>query len=336
MVLKSSSEFYILVSNFLDLGVFAIGGFHLSDGVAFPCSCTALKNETEVKINRCDEEPREEENGEIVPFKFSWDVHLMGKKMRIRIDNFDRFFDKRMLYRGFTEVLASLMPLIYNLAQENQKKDFNKFRSYTSLREFLSDFKTLSSAILLNNASNFNELDESTLKIKRLESILGKEISNLKPDKRLSIIIKEWKKYFDQIMELFTKDQVSTIILEYYIDLNLPNYSSKLEEFKEILEEIRNYNIIPFLSIKGQNVSDKIEKLPLKLALLDNQSLQLYELIIDLSRERGVTSFTLFEIVKYLRGGATNSLNDVTQKSLDLLMDYGLLEKKDNKYQVLI
>ncbi|WXG40913.1 MAG: hypothetical protein WED07_09105 [Candidatus Freyarchaeum deiterrae] len=304
------------------------------DGVAFPCSCTALKNETEVKIDKCVEELRGEKNGGIIPFKFSWDVHLMGKKMRIRMDNFDRFFDKRMLYRGFTEVIGSLMPHIYNLAQENQKQGFNKFRSYTSLREFLSDFKTLSAAILLNNASNFHELEESTLKVERLESILGKEISNLKPDKRLGIIIKEWKRYFDQIMELFTKDQVSTIILEYYIDLNLPDYSSKLEEFKEILKEIRTYNIIPILSIKGQNVSDKIEKLPLKLALLDIQSMQLYELIIDLSREKGVTSFTLFDIVRYLRGGATNSLNDVTQKSLDLLVDYGLLEKKDNKYQV--
>jgi hypothetical protein len=259
----------------------------------------------------------------------------MGKKMRIRMDNYNRFFDKRMLYRGFTEVLASLMPFIYNLAQENQKQVFNKFRSYTSLREFLSDFKTLSSAILLSN-TNFQELEESTLKVKRLESILGKEISNLKPDKRLSIIIKEWRKYFDQIMGLFTKDQVSTIILEYYIDLNLPDYLSRLEEFKEILKEVRNYNIIPILSIKGQDVSDKIGKLPLKLALLDNQSLQLYELIIDLSKEKGVTSFTLFEIVRYLRGGATNSLNDVTQKSLDLLVDYGLLEKKDNKYQVIL
>nr|MDO8082289.1 hypothetical protein [Candidatus Freyarchaeota archaeon] len=308
----------------------------MSDGVAFLCSCTSLKNDTEIKMNKCEEELQGEEDGAIIPFKFSWDVHLMGKKMRIRMDNYNRFFDKRMLYRGFTEILASLMPLIYNLAQENQKQVFNKFRSYTSLREFLSDFKTLSSAILLSNTSNLQELDESTLKVERLESIVGKEISNIKPNKRLSIIIKEWKKYFDQIMELFTKDQFSTIILEYYIDLNLPGYSSRLEEFREILKEIRNYNIIPILSIKGQNVSDKIEKMPLRLALLDNQSLQLYELLIDLAREKSVTSFTLFDIVRYLRGGATNSLNNVTQKSLDLLVDNGLLEKKDNKYQLIL
>ena len=308
----------------------------MSDGVAFLCSCTSLKNDTEIKMCKCEEELQGGGDGAIVPFKFSWDIHLMGKKMRIRMDNYDRFFDKRILYRGFTEVIASLMPLIYNLAQENQKQDFSKFRSYTSLREFLSDFKTLSSAILLNDKSNLQELDESTLRVERLESIVGKEISNIKPNKRLSIIIKEWKKYFDQIMELFTKDKFSTIILEYYVDPNLPAYSSKVEEFKEILKEIRNYNIIPILSIKGQNVSDEIEKMPLKLSLLDYQSLQLYELLLDLSREKGITSFTLFDIVRYLRGGATNSLNDVTQKSLDILVDNGLLEKKDNKYQLIL
>ncbi|MEM3526335.1 MAG: hypothetical protein QXV37_02885, partial [Candidatus Jordarchaeaceae archaeon] len=266
---------------------------------------------------------------------FSWDVHLMGKKMRIRMDNYDRFFDKRVLYRGFTEVLASLMPLIYSLAQENQREDFNKFRSYTSLREFLSDFKTLSSAILLNNNSNFQKLDETTLKVGRLEAIVGKELLNIKPNKRLELIIKEWKKYFDQIMEIFRGDRYSTIILEYYIDLNLPNCSSKLGELKEILKEIREYDIIPILSIKGQDVPEKTEKMPLKLALLDYQCLQLYELLIELSREKGISSFTLFDVVKYLRGGTTNSLSEVTQKSLNTLVSNGLLEKRDNKYQLI-
>lgn len=308
----------------------------MTDGVAFLCSRTTLKNETEVKICKYEEKLHGKENGEIIPFKFSWDIHIMGKKMRIRIDNFNRFQDKRVLYRCFTEVLVSLMPLIYNLAQENQKNDFDKFRSYTSLREFLGDLKTLSSAMLLNNSSNFYKLDESTLNIKRLESILGKEISNLKPEKRFSIIIKQWKKYFDQIIQLLLKDQFSTIFLEYYIDPNLIDYSSSLEEFKEILEEIRSYDIIPILSIKSQNISDKLETLPLELAFLDNQSLQLFELLIEMSREKSITSFTLFEIVRQLRGGTTNSLNDVTQKSLDLLVDKGLLEKKDNKYQVVL
>ena len=309
--------------------------FHLSDAVAFPSLCTNLKNITEIKISKCEEELLEGGDGAIIPFKFSWDVHLMGKKMRIRIDNYNRFFDKRILYRGFTEVLASLMPLIYNLAQENNKQDFEKFRSYTSLREFLSDFKTLSSAILLNNNSNFQKLDESILKVQRLESIIGKDVTTAKPNKRLSIIIKEWKKYFDQIMELFTNEKFSTIILEYYIDLNLLSHSSRLEEFREILREMRNYKIIPILSIKGQSISDKVEKIPLRLALLDYQTLQLYELLIDLYREKGVKSFTLFDIVKYLRGGETNSLSEVTQKSLDKLVDNGLLEKKDNKYQLI-
>ncbi|MFB0560053.1 MAG: hypothetical protein ACETWM_02290 [Candidatus Lokiarchaeia archaeon] len=308
----------------------------MTDGVAFLCSRTTLKNETEVKICKYEEKLHEKENGKIIPFRFSWDIHIMGKKMRIRIDNFNRFQDKRVLYRCFTEVLGSMMPLIYNLAQENQKKDFDKFRSYTSLREFLGDLKTLSSAMLLNNSSNFYKLDESTLNIKRLESILGKEISNLKPEKRFSIIIKQWKKYFDRIIQLLLKDQISTIFLEYYIDPNLIDYSSSLEEFKEILEEIRSYDIIPIISIKSQNISDKLETLPLELAFLDNQSLQLFELLIEMSREKSITSFTLFEIVRQLRGGTTNSLNDVTQKSLDLLVDKGLLEKKDNKYQVVL
>ncbi len=308
----------------------------MTDGVAFLCSRTTLKSETEAKICKYEEKLHGKENVEIIPFKFSWDIHIMGKKMRIRIDNFNRFQDKRVLYRCFTEVLVSLMPLIYNLAQGNQKKDFDKLRSYTSLREFLGDLKTLSSAMLLNNSSNFYKLDESTLNIKRLESILGKEISNLKPEKRFSIIIKQWKKYFDQIIQLLLKDQFSTIFLEYYIDPNLIDYSSSLEEFKEILEEIRSYDIIPILSIKSQNISDKLETLPLELAFLDNQSLQLFELLIEMSREKSITSFTLFEIVRQLRGGTTNSLNDVTQKSLDLLVDKGLLEKKDNKYQVVL
>jgi hypothetical protein len=98
---------------------------------------------------------------------------------------------------------------------------------------------------------------------------------------------------------------------------------------------MRNYKIIPILSIKGQSISDKVEKIPLRLALLDYQTLQLYELLIDLYREKGVKSFTLFDIVKYLRGGETNSLSEVTQKSLDKLVDNGLLEKKDNKYQLI-
>lgn len=307
----------------------------MTDEVAFLCLRTTLKKDTEVKICKYEEELQRKKKEEIYSFKFSWDVNIMGKKMRILIDNFDRFYDRRMLYRSFTEVLVSLMPLIYNLAQENRNKVFDKFRSYTSLREFLGDFKTLSSAILLNNSSNFNELDESTLNVKRLESILGKEISNLKPEKRLGINIKEWKKYFDQIMELLLKEQFSTVILEYYIDLNLID-SSRLEEFKEILKEIRTYDIIPILSIKSQNVSDEFETLPSEFALLDNQSLQLFELLIDMSREKGITSFTLFEIVRYLRGGTINSLNNITQKSLELLVDKGLLEKKDNKYQVIL
>ncbi len=306
----------------------------MTDGVAFLCSRTTLKNETEVKICKYEEELHGKKNGKIIPFKFSWDVHVMGKKMRIRIDNFYRFYDKRVLYRCFTEVLVSLMPLIYNLAQETRKKVFEQFRSYTSLREFLGDLKTLSSAMLLNNSSNFYKLDESTLNIERLESILGKEISNLKPEKRFSLIIKEWKKYFDRIMELLFKDQFSTVFLEYYLDPNLIDYSASFEEFREILKEIRSYDIIPILSIKSRTISDKFGTLPLELAFLDNQSLQLLELLIEMSREKGITSFTLFDIVRQLRGGTTNSLNDVTQKSLDLLVDKGLLEKKDNKYQV--
>ncbi|MHA1605356.1 MAG: hypothetical protein ACTSWF_11970, partial [Candidatus Freyarchaeota archaeon] len=100
--------------------------------------------------------------------------------------------------------------------------------------------------------------------------------------------------------------------------------------------EIRSYDIIPLLSVKDQNSSDKIEKLPLRLVFLDNQLLQLYELLIDISREKKVTSFSLFEIVRHLRGGTTNSLNEITQKSLELLVNKGLLEKKDNKYQVVL
>lgn len=307
----------------------------MPDGVAFLCSRTSLKNKSEIKICKYEEEPHGKKRGDIIPFKFSWDVYVLGKKMRILIDNFNRFYDKRVLYRSFTEVINSLMPLIYNLAQENREKAFESFRSYTSLREFLGDFKTLASAILLNNSSNFNKLDESTLNIKRLESIVGKEISNLKPEKRLSIIIKEWEKYFGQIMELLLKDQFNTVILEYYIDLNLIDEGGK-EEFKDVLKEIRSYGIVPILSIKSYGVSEELESLPLGFAFLDNQSMQLFELLMDMSREKSVTSFTLFEIVRHLRGGTTNSLNDVTQKSLDLLVEKGLLEKKDNKYQVIL
>jgi len=308
----------------------------LNDGVAFLCTCTNLKNQTEVKVCGLEEELQGGKQGGIIPFKFSWDVHVLGKKMRIRIDNFNRFCDKRMLYRCFTEILTSLMPLIYNLAQESQQKSFDNFRSYTSLREFLRNLKILSSAILLSNSPDFHKLDESILNIKKLESILNRNVSDLKPEKRLNIMIKEWKKRFDRIMKLFRENQFSTILLEYYIDPNLIDHSSSLENFKGILEEIRSYDIIPLLSVKGQNFSDKIEKLPLRLAFLDNQSLQLYELLIDISREKRVTSFSLFEIVRHLRGGTTNSLNEITQKSLELLVNKGLLEKKDNKYQVVL
>ncbi len=305
----------------------------MPDGVALVCTRATLKNETEVKV--CDSRQK---NGRttLTSFKFSWDVNITGKKMRIRIDNFNRFDDKRMLYRGFTEVIVSLMPFIYNLAQESKRQDFEKIRSYPSLREFLGDLKTISSAVLLNDVSNFCELDESILNLKKLQIVFGKEILNLKPEKRLNILIKEWKKYFGQVIDLFTNSQISMIFLEYYIDLNSIYDPDRLEGFKEIMKEVRSYNIIPIISIKGDEAPEKFEKLPLDLVVLDSQSLQLYELIVDMAREKDVKNFTLFDIVRYLRGGTANSLNDVTQRSLDLLVDNGLLEKKDNRYQVIL
>ncbi len=305
----------------------------MPDGVALICTRTTLKNETEVKVCASTQK-----SGRIklIPFKFSWDVNITGRKMRIRIDNFNRFDDKRMLYRGFTEVIVSLMPFIYNLAQESSRQDFEKIRSYTSLREFLGDLKTISSAVLLNEVFNFNELDESILNLKKLQMVFGKEILNLKPEKRLNILIREWKKYFGQVIDLFTNTQISMIFLEYYIDLNSIYDPARLEGFKEILKEIKAYNIIPIISIKGNEAPKEFENLPLDLAVLDSQSLQLYELIIDMAREKDIKNFTLFDIVKYLRGGTANSLNDVTQRSLDLLVDNGLLEKKDKRYQVIL
>ncbi|MBS7250889.1 MAG: hypothetical protein KIH08_09935 [Candidatus Freyarchaeota archaeon] len=302
-------------------------------GVALVCTRATLKNETEVKV--CGLRQKSGRTT-LTSFKFSWDVNITGKKMRIRIDNFNRFDDKRMLYRGLTEVIVSLMPFIYNLAQESKRQDFEKIRSYPSLREFLGDLKTISSAVLLNDVSNFCELDESILNLKKLQIVFGKEILNLKPEKRLNILIKEWKKYFGQVIDLFTNSQISMIFLEYYIDLNSIYDPDRLEGFKEIMKDVRSYNIIPIISIKGDEDPEKFENLPLDLVVLDSQSLQLYELIVDMAREKNVKNFTLFDIVRYLRGGTANSLNEVTQRSLDLLVDNGLLEKKDNRYHVIL
>ncbi|MBS7287439.1 MAG: hypothetical protein KIH01_01475 [Candidatus Freyarchaeota archaeon] len=271
---------------------------------------------------------------EIENYSIQWDVRITGRKMRVQIDASKRATDIRFLYLGFSEVFASLMPLINNLSQKCRDTKFSFLCNYTSLRKFLNELKTLSYAMLLCGGETPRFDQNPRLNAELINEIAGRDLAKVKSKRRLPLLAKMWKERISLLVELLSKN-MSLLFLEYYLDGKLAEYPPQwLEEIANIVKEAKSLGFKVLFPLKEKSIYEILKQTSLDVTLVEQQSLKFYESLLEIACEKAQTCYSLFDIVGYLHGSPSPTYTDGTQKFLEELVSYGLLKKVEGKYVI--